>query len=35
MIDLGEDAVIHVDYEDHRLVMIYLEDNVLVYMDYE
>ena len=33
--DLGEDAVVHADYEDHRLVMIDLEDNVVVYVDYE
>ena len=35
MIDLGKDAVVHSDYEDHRLVMINLEDNVVVYVDYE
>ena len=35
MIYLGEDAVVHVDYEYHRLVLLDLEDNVVVYVDYE
>ena len=35
MIDLVKDAVVHSDYEDHRLVMINLEDNVVVYVYYE
>ena len=35
MIDLGNDAVVHSDYENHCLVMINLDDNVVVYVDYE
>ena len=27
MIDLGDDAVVYVDYEEHRLVTIVLQDN--------
>ena len=29
MIDLEDDAVVHVDYEEHRLVKKVLEDNDL------
>ena len=35
MIDLRKGAVVHSDYEDHHLDMINLEDNVVVYVDYE
>ena len=35
MIDLGDNAVVHVDYEEHRLGTKVLEDNHLVHEDYE
>ena len=35
MIYLQVDAVVHVDYEEHRLVTKVLEDNNFVHGDYE
>ena len=35
MIDLEDDAVLHVDYEEHRLVKNLLENNDLVHEEYE
>ena len=35
MIDLEDDAVVHVDYEEHRLVKNLLENNDLVHEEYE
>ena len=32
--DFGEDVVVYVDYEEHRLVTIDLEDDVVVHVDY-
>ena len=32
--NLGEDIVVHVDYEVHRLVIIDLEDDIVVHVDY-
>ena len=34
MNNFGEDVVVHVDYEQHRLVTIDLEDDIIVYVDY-
>ena len=34
MNDFGEDVVINVDYEEHRLVTVDLEDDVVVHVDY-
>ena len=34
MNDFGEDVVVHVDYEEHRLVTIDLEDDAVVHVDY-
>ena len=35
MIDLEDDAVVHVDYEEHCLVKNLLENNDLVHEEYE
>ena len=35
MIDLEDDAVLHVDYEKHRLVKKVLENNNSVHNEYE
>ena len=32
--DLGEDVVVHVDYEEHRQVTINVEGDVVIYVDY-
>ena len=32
--NLGENVVVHVDYEEHRLVTINLEYDVVVHVDY-
>ena len=35
MIELGDDDVVHAEYEKHRLVTIDLGEDVVVYVDYE
>ena len=35
MIDLSDDVMVHVDYENHRLVMIDLGDTDVVHVDYK
>ena len=34
MIDLGEDLIVHVDFAEHRLILIELGENVQVHVNY-